>query len=166
MLGLGPKYLKLEFAKGKEILDIENGKTLADLGFKNDEALTAQKVNMDEEVPKVPLLGPDGKMVPKLLQIFNEWFDMYSDEKGSMTKITCANFIKGCTGEQPRPEDDRVTNLFRLYDVNNDGRIERQEFLTFYDKACRDREGTVRENLKSHLVRNDLKKLSEVEQDQ
>lgn len=50
---------------------------------------------------------------------------MYSDDKGQMTKETCALFIKGCTGEYPSTSDDRVTNLFKTYDINQDGRIER-----------------------------------------
>jgi Ca2+-binding EF-hand superfamily protein len=61
----------------------------------------------------------------RLLQIFNEWFDMYSDESGSMTKETCALFIKGCTGEHPSVNDERILSMFKAYDINNDGKIER-----------------------------------------
>jgi Ca2+-binding EF-hand superfamily protein len=50
---------------------------------------------------------------------------LYSDENGQMTKETCALFIKGCTGEHPPPSDDRIANLFKTYDINNDGKIER-----------------------------------------
>lgn len=87
---------------------------------------------------------------------------MYSDQNGQMIKETCAKFIKGCTGEQPAINDDRITNLFKTYDINNDGKIERQEFLQFYESAARGKPDTVRENLKAHNIRNDLKKLSEV----
>ena len=69
------------------------------MGFKNDEVVSAFKINIEEEVPKVPLLGSDNKMVPKLVQIFTEMFELYTDEKGSMTKETCTQFIKACTGE-------------------------------------------------------------------
>jgi Ca2+-binding EF-hand superfamily protein len=79
-----------------------------------------------------------------------------------MTKDTCSLFIKGCTGEQPQPGDDRIGNLFKTYDTNQDGKIEREEFLTFYETAARNKSETVRENLRSHNIRNDLKKLSEV----
>ncbi len=135
---------------------------MADLGFQNEEKLTATKIHIEENVTKVPLIGTDGELVPKLLQIFNEWFDMYSDEKGSMTKETCSLFIKGCTGEQPRVEDERVCSLFRLYDKNNDGRIEYEDFMSFYEEAVRLRERTVRDNLRHHNIRADLKHLSEV----
>jgi Ca2+-binding EF-hand superfamily protein len=50
---------------------------------------------------------------------------MYSDESGSMVRETCSLFIKGCTGEQPSVTDDRISNLFKTYDINNDGKIER-----------------------------------------
>ena len=36
------------------------------------------------------------------------------------------------------------------------------EFLSFYENASRSKAETVRENLKQHNVRNDLKRLSEV----
>jgi len=42
-----------------------------------------------------------------------------------MTKETCGQFIKGCTGETPPPNDDRIQGLFKTYDINNDGKIER-----------------------------------------
>ena len=87
---------------------------------------------------------------------------MYSDESGSMTRETCALFIKGCTGEHPIVTDDRISGLFKAYDINNDGKIELQEFLTFYENSSRSKPDTVRENLRAHNIRNDLKKLSEI----
>ena len=79
-----------------------------------------------------------------------------------MSKVTCALFIKGCTGEHPSVNDERIQSMFKQYDVNNDGRIERQEFLQFYETAARNKPDTVRENLRAHNIRNDLKKLSEI----
>lgn len=90
---------------------------------------------------------------------------MYSDESGAMTKETCALFIKGCTGEHPQPTDDRILNMFKKYDSNADGKIERAEFLQFYVDACRSKSDTVRENLRQHNIRNDLKKLSEIQEE-
>jgi len=52
--------------------------------------------------------------------------------------------------------------MFKAYDPNEDGKIEREDFLTFYESAARGKPDTVRENLKSHNIRNDLKKLSEI----
>ena len=144
------------------IRDNENGKTLAQLGIQSGDQVTAYKVQVEEEVVNAPLIGQDGKLSEKAKQIFNEWFDMYSNDNDKMTKDTCALFIKGCTGEQPSANDDRIQNLFKMYDSNNDGFIEREEFLMFYEISSKNKAETVRENLRSHNIRNDLKKLSEV----
>jgi hypothetical protein len=55
--------------------------------------------------------------------------------------------------------------MFKKYDSNADGKIERAEFLAFYVDASRSKGDTVRENLKSHNIRNDLKKLSEIQEE-
>lgn len=130
--------------------------------MQNYESLSAYKIYIEEEIANAPLMGSDGKLSEKAKAIFLEWFKMYSDEAGAMTKDTCALFIKGCTGEHPASNDDRIQGLFNQYDINKDGRIELSEFLTFYETACRSKPETVRENLRAHNVRNDLKKLSEV----
>lgn len=163
-LDLAPKYMKVE-KMGNSIKDIDNGKTLAELGFQAQDTLTIYKINIEEEVPNAPLIGPDSHLSEKAKQIFNEWFDNYSDENGQMTKETCALFIKGCTGEYPGVNDERIANLFKVYDSNSDGKIERSEFLTFYETAARSKPETVRENLRAHNIRNDLKKLSEVQEE-
>jgi hypothetical protein len=82
-----------------------------------------------------------------------------------MTKETATLFIKGCTGEQPLPNDDRIKGLFDKYDSNKDGKMEREEFLTFYELSSKTKADTVRENLRAHNIRNDLKKLSELQEE-
>jgi Ca2+-binding EF-hand superfamily protein len=52
--------------------------------------------------------------------------------------------------------------MFKTYDTNSDGFIERSEFLNFYELASRSKGDTVRENLRHHNIRPDLKKLSEI----
>mmetsp|Transcript_44056 Transcript_44056/g.42664 ORF Transcript_44056/g.42664 Transcript_44056/m.42664 type:complete len:94 (+) Transcript_44056:3518-3799(+) len=90
---------------------------------------------------------------------------MYSDENDQMTKDTCILFIKGCTGEVPPATDDRVVNLFKAYDKNNDGKIERSDFLGFYENSCKTKPETVRENFRAHNIREDFKKLSEIQEE-
>lgn len=124
-LGLAPKYLKLEKGFNTLIKDTENGKTLASLGIQPGDQFTAYKLNIQEEIPNAPLTDSNRKLTEKAKQIFNEWFDIYSDENGQMTREYCSKFIKGCTGEQPSLSDDRISTLFKLYDINNDGKIER-----------------------------------------
>jgi Ca2+-binding EF-hand superfamily protein len=79
-----------------------------------------------------------------------------------MTPETCALFIKGCTGEHPAITDERIVSMFKTYDTNSYGFIERQEFLNFYEISARNKGDTVRENMRRHNIRADLKKLSEV----
>lgn len=62
------------------IKDSENGKTLAQLGLQSYDSISAHKITVEEEVPNAPLIGPDNKLSEKAKSIFNEWFDMYSDE--------------------------------------------------------------------------------------
>jgi hypothetical protein len=57
-----------------------------------------------------------GKLSEKASKIFNEWFDMYSNENDKMSPETCCLFIKGCTGEHPSLTDERVVNMFKAYD--------------------------------------------------
>jgi hypothetical protein len=120
---------------------------------------------IEEEVANAPILTPDNKLTERAKEIFCEWFVMYSDDQGGMTKDTCVLFIKGCTGETPSATDDRIQNLFKAYDLNNDGRIEREEFLTFYENSAKQKVETVRENMKAHNIRADLKKLSEIQEE-
>jgi hypothetical protein len=134
-LGLAPKYLKLQRADGKTIKDSDNGKTLSQLKFTTTEVITASKINLEEDIPEAPLVDANGKLTERAAKIFNEWFTLYSNENDQMTHETCALFIKGCTGEHPPVTDDRITGLFKSYDSNKDGLIERSEFLTFYETA-------------------------------
>ena len=54
-----------------------------------------------------------------------------------MVPETCALFIKGCTGDYPPLNDDRITGMFDRYDNNKDGKIEYADFIDFYESSCR-----------------------------
>jgi len=117
-LHLSPQFVWIDIDQGAEsrsIKDVDNGRTLADMGIKANEVLVASKIKHDEEIPKAPLLGPDKKMVPKLVEIFGELFKLYSKD-GFMSPSHCSLFIKGCTGEQPDPDDPRIQELFKTFD--------------------------------------------------
>ena len=64
-LDLAPKYLKLERQNGKVIRDLDNGKTLSELGIQNNETISASKIHVEEEVANAPLVGPDGLLTEK-----------------------------------------------------------------------------------------------------
>ena len=59
---------------GKNIKDTEHGKTLGELGFTSGMVLTANKLNIEEEVPFAPLIGPDQKLTEKAKKIFKTFF--------------------------------------------------------------------------------------------
>ena len=67
LLDLAPKYLKLEIAtnNNRVIKDLENGKTLAEIGLKSGDNVNAYKMQVEEEIPNAPLIGQDGKLTEK-----------------------------------------------------------------------------------------------------
>ena len=90
-------------------------------------------------------------------------FDMYAEPDMTWSKMSTHYFIMGCVGERSSgPDDSRVVDLFKQYDTDNDGKLQREEFLSFYKTASRDRPSTVRDNLRNFNVRPDLRKWSEV----
>lgn len=111
---------------------------------------------MDLEVNGIP--------TDQSMAIFNEWYDMFSTD-GKMAKTDCVRFIKGVTQtrEEVTPDDPRIQQLFMGYDKNNNGIIERDEFLQFYFDCISNpsKRKAVWDNLKSMGVRNDLKKMSD-----
>ena len=65
LLDLAPKYLKLEIGTNIVIKDVENGKTLAQIGLKSGDVVNAFKIQVEEEIPNAPLIGQDGKLTEK-----------------------------------------------------------------------------------------------------
>jgi hypothetical protein len=74
-----------------------------------------------------------GKLVPEALKIFNEWFDKYSTPEGVMTPESSVDFILGATWEQVTADDNRIKTLFSHYDEDKDGKLQRHEFINFYE---------------------------------
>lgn len=143
-----------------EIKDMDNGKTLADLAFKPNEVLIANKQNT-ANVPKAPLLNPDKSLTPEARSIFGEWFDGFSHD-GLMTPEDCVEFIRSCTDDKCKTTDGRVKNLFQNHDHDNDGKVDKEGFVEFYRQASVRKEEVVRANILAHNYRNDLKKISDM----
>lgn len=124
---------------------------------------------MEEEVTEYPIVDPATReFTPKALKIFNDWFDFYKDPNCDIEAITpesAVRFIKGVTNERVSPTENRITGLFTAYNKAKDNKMTREEFLTFYLEAARDRPSRVYENLKTAFIRCDLKKMSEVTED-
>lgn len=73
--------------------DMENGKSLAALGFTGGEALTASKRPITEQIPNAPLVDMHGKLLPAAQRIFTEWYRRFCDSTGAFTKESAARFI-------------------------------------------------------------------------
>ena len=59
-----------------------------------------------------------------------------------------------------------MKEVFNKYDNDNDGYLNKEDFLNFYKNACREKKSVVWHNFSAYHIRNDLKKFSEVEEDQ
>lgn len=77
------------------------------------------------------------KFVEKAHQIIDEWYTLYSDDSGVMTPESTTRFILGATDEVCMPTDNRITGLFDGHDKDKDGKLQREEFILFYENAAR-----------------------------
>lgn len=68
------------------------------------------------------------------------------------------NFIKGATKETCRQEDSRVLYI-ASFDSNNDGKLERNDFIEFYRKSCFEKVDVVRTNLMNYNYNHSLKQI-------
>lgn len=158
---LPAEYVRLlRHSTTSEIKDIDNGKTLAELNFKPNETLMATKRNMGN-IPKAPLVNPDKSLTKEAIAIFTEWFDQFSHD-GLMTPEDCVEFIRSCTDDKCKTSDGRVKNLFQNHDHDNDGKVDVNGFLEFYRLACIKKDEVVRNNILAHNYRNDLRKISDM----
>ena len=163
MVDLAPHYVQFRRSDGSLIKDTDYGKTLREISLKNYDIVSVKKLDFEDEVVSANVIDPlTNELTERSALIFNEWFDAYSNNEGYMTPETTTLFIQGATNEVVQPEDNRIQGLFKSYDFNKDGKIEREEFLNFYADAARDKVDRVYDNLKNHFIRQDLVKLSDV----
>jgi len=151
------------YAGSKEIKDNENGKTLGDIRIRNGEGLIATK-RATPPIAQANLLNPDDSFTPEAKAIFVGWFNIFS-ENGKMNADQCAAFIHSCTNDNCKGDDKRVKDVFATYDNDHDGFLTLDNFLEFYFLACKQRPSVVWSNLSAHHYRNDLKKVTEVEEE-
>jgi hypothetical protein len=164
-LDLAPRHLRLTLGPkqdGPELKDIDNGKSIAALGLKGGELLTAAKRAVPEEkIASAPLLA-DGELTPRAAEVFGSWYARFCEDgvEGNFTPSSCSRFIQACCGDLPNLTDPRITNLFKAWDSDGDNKLSRADFLNFYKGATY---STVLENMRAFNVRPDLKLMSEVE---
>lgn len=137
-----------------------NGKTLLELRVKNGETFTVQK-REGPPVEDAELITKDNKLNPKAKRIFQGWFKMFSVD-GKMTPDQTAAFISSCTNDNCKADDTRIKEVFLKFDTDKDGFLMEENFLEFYNQACRDKKQVVWSNLQSQFYRRDLKRYDEV----
>ena len=49
----------------------------------------------------------------------------------------CAAFIRTCTGDNCSAQDNRIKNLFEVYDTDKDGILMEENFIEFYSQASK-----------------------------
>lgn len=154
------------FAGGKKVRDTDYGKTLGELGIKNQDIITVKKNSVDADTePNCTLVDQEGKLCERAANLFSEWYDKYSSKEGAMTLASTTRFILGATNESISAEDGRIKSLFDGYDQDKDGVLQRHEFIEFYRVAARDKADRVFDNIKNHFIRGDLTKFSEISEE-
>ena len=146
MCELAPQFVTVRLQNGQEIKDTDYGKTLKSLGLKNQQVVTLTQTNYEatKTSDTCVLIDPaTNKLTKKAYNLFNSWYNKYSDETGVITPESAVRFIKGVTGDDVSSSDDRITKLFHAYDADKDGILKREEFISFYENASRDSRLTV-----------------------
>lgn len=149
-----------------DLKEIENGKTLAELRFKPNEVLTAFRRSAFSAA-KVPLLNIDrSDLSERAKSVFADWFsncskpfdpnDPYS--RRVMDRADGETFMKLATDEDIGVRDGQLDSMFETYDLNKDGLLELEDFLSFWRNAVYDKEEVVRVNLATYGYRYDLKR--------
>ena len=148
-----------------EIRRKDNGKSLKEMGFisnKETYDIYLSKNNLENEIPKKNILDEDGNVINEVKEIFNEWFDNYS-ENNKMDSIQLTNFTKAVLNSNNDLNGNaaRIITLMKELDINNDGYIERDEFINWYIQSSKNKPNVVKKNIYTMGYRYDLKKFNE-----
>lgn len=128
--------------------------------------ITARKITVDEEVTVGVFVDSNRQFTPQAREIFEEWWDVYKEEgTEDFTPSSAVRFIKGCTHEDVAQDDSRIEGLFKAYDKEKTGKINKTNFMNFFLSACIDRLERVLENLKCHHIRPDMQKIYKVKEE-
>ena len=141
--------------------------TLEQLNIKNGDIITARRIDVREFIRPDPLIDEEENLKPEVYEMFNMWFNLFMDpEKGKMTTEGAQAFIYEMTTDYPDAKDNRVQNLFKEYAKPDDQEhLDREGFIGFFHEACKTRVPSVYENMENMLVRPDMKRYSDVEEE-
>lgn len=151
-----PATIRLfQMATTSDLRDATHGTTLGELRFKPNENLGAfrksthlyrkARVVEDSPVTSKPELTPRAKKV--VAEIFDRFSVQHPGGERAMTLETCVEFTRACTGSTSSPDDPRVTQFLRAYDVSGAGAVSLGQLERFFIDACVDGQDlTLRQN--------------------
>lgn len=137
----------------KELADRYHCWTLRELGIGQGDSMQVTKRGYEYSV-RESLIFENKEINPKAVRIFEAIFTRFSTD-GLMSKEQCRDFTCQCVGFSSY-NDERINGIYREYDGNKDGFLERKEFVDFYIKASQDKPSTVWDNLRNLGVSSDL----------
>ena len=159
-IGISVEFLRLRLSNNFEVQSTDHGKTLITLKISDGDDLYCSLNDLESSIPQKEL-SKDGEVTKEVIGIFTEWYFKFSTD-GKMTRDDCGRFIKAVTGSKDTidGDDQRVSNLFNKYDMDNDGILELTGFLTFYINSTLSKPKVVWDNMATLGVRHDLKKVT------
>jgi hypothetical protein len=104
-------------------------------------------------VKSAPLVNVRGELMPNAYDIFNNWFEMYSEEiEGvkTMTEDTFINFMKDTTVNSMLDIAKLKSSMQQFNQDPNGTIVTHAQFLEFYRSKSVDKTHIVRMNLQSH----------------
>ena len=92
------------------------------------------RINMDElikeNIPKIMLIK-NNELTEKAIKTFKEIYNLFSTNE-TMNKIQFSQLLSLIDKKEVNINDDRIKNLFMVYNINNDGLLLFEEFLKYY----------------------------------
>lgn len=154
------KYYNLEvdevkLSQEREIPEYYNSRILKQLPINFNDPINLSKKYINTYYEPEVLLN--NKLNPKVVRCFKSIFERYS-ANGLMSKDQCNQFTSACLSSTSKRYDEKVRDLYSRYDYDNDGFLNWEGFLNFYEDAARENKTTtVWSNLKSFGVNADFK---------
>jgi hypothetical protein len=152
---------EIKLTQEREIPDYFNSRTIKELPINFNDPLTLSRRYVSTYHEPEMLLN--SKLNPKAVRCFKVIFERYSTNS-LMSKDQCHDFTCACLGTVTKRYEDKINLLYADYDYDNDGFLDIDGFLAFYEKAAQDNKGsTVWSNLKNFGVNSDFKFFNETD---
>ena len=98
-LELTPKYLQFELGD-KVLQDDQNGSTIAEIGIKSEDIITARRVTVNEYIETASIINYEtGMLCDRAIEIFTEWFHLYCNADKKLDDLGVAKFITKATNQ-------------------------------------------------------------------